>query len=130
MALMKAQIKTPEKELNAMEISNLSDAEFNALIIRMFKELSEDLNSIKKIQSEMKDSQIEIKNNLQGNNSTVDEAENQINDMEHKEAKHNQSEQQEEKRIQKNEDSVSNLWDNFKHSNIHITGAPEGEEKE
>ena len=33
----------------------------------------------------MKDSLIEIKN-LQGNNSRVDEAENQINDLEHKEA--------------------------------------------
>ena len=48
----------------------------------------------KKIQSEMKDSLIEI-NNLQGNNSRVDEVENQINDMEHKEAKINQSEQEE-----------------------------------
>ena len=48
----------------------------------------------------MKDTLIEIKNNLQGNNSTVDEAENQINDLEHKEEKNNQSEQQEEKRIQ------------------------------
>ena len=28
MAQMKEQIKTPEKELNEMEISNLSDAEF------------------------------------------------------------------------------------------------------
>ena len=34
------------------------------------------------------------------------------------------------KRIQKNEDSVSSLWDNFKKSNIHIIGMPEGEEKE
>ena len=46
----------------------------------------------------MKDTVIEIKNNLQGNNSRVDEAENQINDLEHKETKNNQSEQQ-EKRI-------------------------------
>ena len=38
-------------------------------------------------------------NNLQGNNSRVDEAENQINDLDHKEAKNNQSKQQEEKRI-------------------------------
>ena len=52
-----------------MEISNLSDAEFKTLDIRMLKELSEDLNSIKKIQSETKDMLIEIKNNLQGNNS-------------------------------------------------------------
>ena len=47
----------------------------------------------------MKDTLIEIKNNLQGNNNRVDKAKNQINDMEHKEAKNNQSEQQEEKRI-------------------------------
>ena len=53
----------------------------------------------------MKDTLIEIKNNLHGNNR-VDKAENQINDLEHKEAKNNQSEQQEEKRIQKNKDSI------------------------
>ena len=65
----------------------------------------------------MKDTLIEIKNNLQGNNSRVDEAKNQINDWEHKEAKNNQSEQ-EEKRIQKNEDPISSLWENFKRPNI------------
>ena len=43
--------------------------------------------------------------------------------------KNNQSEQ-EEKTIQKNEDSITSLWDNFRHSNIHIIGVPEGEEKE
>ena len=49
----------------------------------------------------MKDTLMEIKNNLQGNNSRVDEAKNQINDLKHKEAKNNRS-KQEEKRIQKN----------------------------
>ena len=58
MAQMEEQIKTPEKELNKMEISNLSDAQFKTLAIRMIKELSEDLSSIKKIQSEMKDTLI------------------------------------------------------------------------
>ena len=53
----------------------------------MLKELSEDLSSIKKTQSEMKDTLTEIKNNLWGNNSKVDEAKIQINDLEHKEAK-------------------------------------------
>ena len=33
----------------------------------------------------MEDIVIEIKNNLQGNKSSVDEAKNQINDSEHKE---------------------------------------------
>ena len=51
----------------------------------MLKELSEDLNSIKNIQSEMKVTLIEIKNNFQEHNSRVDEAENQFNDLEHKE---------------------------------------------
>ena len=81
------------------------------------------------IQSEIKDSLIEIKNNLQGNNSRVGEAENQINDLEYKETKNNQSEQQEKKSPQ-NEDSVSSLWGNFKCSNICIIGMPEGQEKE
>ena len=68
-----------------MEISNLSDAEFKTLAIRMLKELSGGLSIKRKIQSEMKDTLIEIKNNLQGINSKVDEAKNQINDLEHKE---------------------------------------------
>ena len=69
MAQMKKQIKTPEKELNEMEICNLSDAQFKTLVMRMLEELSEDLNSIKKVQSETKDTLIKIKNNLQGKNT-------------------------------------------------------------
>ena len=48
MVQMKEQIKTPEKELNEIRISNLSDAEFKTLVIRMLKALSEDLSSIKR----------------------------------------------------------------------------------
>ena len=47
MAQMKKQIKTPEKELNKMETRNLLDEEFKTHL-RMLKELSEDLNSIKR----------------------------------------------------------------------------------
>ena len=64
-----------------MDISNLSDTKFKTLVIKMLRELNEDFNSIKKIQSEMKDTLIEIKNNLKGNNSRVDEAKNQISDL-------------------------------------------------
>ena len=32
--------------------------------------------------------------------------------------------------MKRNEDSLRNLWGNIKHTNIHITGVPEGEEKE
>ena len=84
-----------------MLISNLSYAEFKTLLIRLLKELNENFISIKKNQSETKDTLIEIKDNLQGNNSKVSEAKNQINDLERKETKNNQSEQQEEKGIKK-----------------------------
>ena len=41
-----------------------------------------------------------------------------------------QPEQNEETRIQKNEQRLRNLQDNFKHSNIQIIGVSEGEEEE
>ena len=111
-AQMKEQIKTPEKELNKMELSNLSDADFKTLVIRMFKELSEDISSVKKIQSEMKDTLIEIKNNLQGNNSRVDEAKNQINDCNIRKQRTTNQNKKKKKESKKNEDKISSLWDN------------------
>ena len=69
MAQRKEQIKTPEKELSKMKISNLSDAEIKTLVIRMLKEFSKDLSNIKKTQSKTKDTLVEIKNNLQGKNN-------------------------------------------------------------
>ena len=106
MAQMKEQKQTLEKELNKMEISNLPDAEFKTLVIRMLKELIGHFNSIRKTQAEMKVTLSEIKKNLQGINSGVDESENQINDLEHKEAKNIQPEQQEQKRISPNKDRL------------------------
>ena len=38
------------KKVSKMKASNLPDAEFKTLVIRMLEELSEDLNSIKEIQ--------------------------------------------------------------------------------
>ena len=98
MAHMKEQNKSPEKELNKMETSNLLDAEFKTLLVRMLNELSENLDNIKKDQSG-KDTLTEMKNSLQEKNSRVDKAKNQISNLEYKEAKITQSEQQKEKRI-------------------------------
>ena len=49
--------------------------------------------------------------------------------MEQKEEINIQPEQNEETRIQKNEERLRNLRDNFKHTNIHIIGVS-GEEKQ
>ena len=40
------------------------------------------------------------------------------------------AEQNKEKRMKRNEDSLRDLWDNIKRMNIHITGVPEREERE
>ena len=45
---MKEKEKTPENELNRMEISNLSEGEFKIPVISMLKELIRYFNSIKK----------------------------------------------------------------------------------
>ena len=72
----------------------------------------------------------EIKENVQGTNSEGKETGTQINNLEQKEEVNIQPEQNEETRIQKNEERLRNLWDNFKRSNIQIIGMPEGEEEE
>ena len=82
MPQMKEQNKTPEKELSDKEIYNLSDAEVKTLIIRMLTELIE-LGC--KMKEEMKATQSEIKQILQGTNSEGKETETQISDLEQKE---------------------------------------------
>ena len=59
---------------------NSIDAEFNTLIISILKKLSENINSIKKDQSAMKDA-LEMKNNLKGINCRIDELKNQNSDL-------------------------------------------------
>ena len=40
------------------------------------------------------------------------------------------AEQNKEKRMKRNEDSLRDLWDNIKCNNIRVIGVPEGEERE
>ena len=74
--------------------------------------------------------QSEIKKNIQGTNGEGKETKTQINDLEQKEEINIQPEKNEETRIQKNEERLRNLRDNFKHSNIWIIGVPEEEEEQ
>ena len=41
-----------------------------------------------------------------------------------------EAEEKREKRLKRNENSLRELWDNVKCTNIHIIGVPEGEERE
>ena len=71
-----------------------------------------------------------MKKNVQEINSDGKETGIQINGLEQKEEINIQPEQNEGTRIQKNEERLRNLWDNFKHSSVWIIGVPEGEEEE
>ena len=117
---MKEQIKTPEKELSNEETDNLFNAEFKTLVITMLTELIE---LGRKMKEEMKATQSEIKQNIQGTNSEGKETGTQINDLEQKEEINIHLEQNEETRIQKNEERIRNLWDNFKAPTSESQGA-------
>ena len=111
MAQMKEQSKTSERELSDEEIFNLSDGEIKVLVIKMLTELIE---LGRKMKEQMKDTQNEIKQNIQGTNSDRKETRSQSNNLEQKEEINIQLDQNEETRIQKCEESLTNLWDNLK----------------
>ena len=77
------------------------------------------------MKEQVKDTQNEVKQNIQGTNSDRKETRTQSNDLEQKEEINIQLEQNEETRIQKNEETLTNLWENLKHSHIQIIGVPE-----
>ena len=83
-----------------------------------------------KIEKKVEAMKSEVKEKEQGTNSDGKETRTQINGVDQKEEINIQPEQNEETRIQKNEERLKNLWDNFKCSNIQIIGVPEGEEEE
>ena len=82
-----------------------------------------------KIEEEVKAMQSEIKENVQGTNSEGKENGTQIKGLKQKEEINIQPSHNEETRIQKNEERLRNLQNNFKHSNIWIIGIPEVEEE-
>ena len=77
----------------------------------------------------MKNTINEIKNSIEGINSRITEAEERISDLEDKIVKITTADQNKEKRKKRTEESLRDLWDNIKHTNIQIIGVPEEEEK-
>ena len=90
---------------------------------------NKDLEELKSKWTMMNNTINEIKNSLEGINSRITEAEEQINDLEDKIVEITATEQNKEKRMKRIEDSLRDLWDNIKRTNIWVIGAPEEEEK-
>ena len=91
----------------------------------MFKKYPEEL---KKKETEMNNTITDMKTTLEGINSRITEAEERISDLEERMVEFTAAQQNKEKRMKRNEDSLRELWDNIKCNNIRIIGVPEGEE--
>ena len=99
-------------------------------IEKMQEMFNKDLEDLKNKQTEMNNKITEMKYTLEGINSRITAAEERISDMEDRMVEFTAAEQNKEKRIKRNEDSLRDLWGNIKHNNIHVIGVQEGEDRE
>ena len=90
---------------------------------------NKDLEELKSKQTMMNNTINETKNSLEGINSRITEVEEWINDLEDKIVEIKAIEQNKDKRMKIIEDSLRDLWDNIKYTDIQIIGVPEEEEK-
>ena len=70
-----------------------------------------------------------LQNTLERISSRISEAEEQISELEDKMVEITSEEQNKVKRMKRTKDSLRDLWDNIKYTNIQIIGVPEGEKK-
>ena len=125
---MKEQGKNPPDETYEEEIGRLPENEFRVMIVKMIQNLAnrmeeiqekfyKDLEELRSKQTMMNKTKNEIKSSLEGINSTINEAEERISDLEDKIVEINTTEQNKEKRMKRMEDSIRDIWDNIKHTN-------------
>ena len=126
---MKEQGKNPPDQTNEEEIGSLPEKEFRVMIVKMIQNLgnrmekieetfTKDLEELNSKQTMMNNKINEIKNSLEGINSRITEADERISDLEDKIVEITTTEQNKEKRMKRIEDSLRDLWDNIKHTNI------------
>ena len=89
-----------------------------AWIEKIYEMFDKDLEELKNKQTEMNNTIIEMKNTLEGINNRIIEAEEQISELEDKMVEVTAEEENKEKRMKRIEDSLRDLWDNTKHTNI------------
>ena len=148
---MKEKEEAPERVLNDVEASQMSDIEFKEMVIRKLNELTEnyqklqgnyneltanyinmkkEIETINKGQEEMKNTISELKNTVERIKSRLDEAEDRISELEDEVQKNTQKEQEKEKRLRKIEEEWNEIQNNMKCNDIHIIRITEGEEEE
>ena len=128
---MKEQGKSPPDQANEKEIGSLPEREFKVMTVKMIQNLgnrmekihetfNKDLEELRSKQTVMNNTINEIKNSLEGINSRKTKAEEWISDLEDKIVEITTAEQNKDKRMKRIEDSLRDLWDNIKLTNIRI----------
>ena len=97
---------------------------------KMQESINKDLEELKNKHTEKNNTITEINNTLEGINSRISEAEERISELENKMVEINSEEQNKIKRMKRTqENSLRDLLDNIKCTNISIIGVSEEEEK-
>ena len=137
---MKEQIINTKVQISEEETGKQPEKEFRIMIVKMIKNLenkmekmqesiNKDLEELKNKHTETNNTITEIKNTPEVINSQIPETEERISGLEDKLVEITSEEQNKVKRMKRTEDSLRDLWDNIKHTNIRIIGVPEEEEK-
>ena len=137
---MKEQIINTKVQISEEETGKQPEKEFRIMIVKMIKNLenktekmqesiNKDLEEVKNKKTETNNTITEIKNTPEVINSQIPETEERISGLEDKLVEITSEEQNKVKRMKRTEDSLRDLWDNIKHTNIRIIGVPEEEEK-
>ena len=131
----KEQTRNTEVQINEEEIGKLLEKEFRIMIVKLIKNLenkmekmqesiNKDLEELKNKHTETSNTITEIKNTLEGINSIISEAEEQISEVEDKMVEITSEEQNKVRRMKRADDSLKELWDHVKYTNIRIIGVP------
>ena len=114
-----------------MEIGNLPETKFKIMLVKMIQNIEKTREDPKNVYQNLEKLKNKQMNNTQEEiNNRITEAEEGINDLKNRVVEITAIEQNIEKRIKRNEDSLKDLRDTIKYTNIHIIGVPEGGERE
>ena len=85
-----------------------------AKIEKIQEMFNKDIEDLRNKQTEMNNTITDMKTKLEGINSRITEAEERISDLEDRMVEFTAAEQNKEKRMKRNEDSLRDLWENIK----------------
>ena len=147
-----SELKEQENSLgganNETDLCSLRDTKFKKVIVKILKELRvgmkkligdmnsnadyfrKELENIRRNHEKLENSFPETKAEFEALRSRMNNAEEQISDLEDRIMEITQWGQQKENQMKKHESNIRDLWDNIKKANLSTIGIPEGKKKE